>query len=96
VFGQLGERGGERGGDNVGSVGLGEPDEQHEPAVALDQRRNHAGALAVEEVAFRKGVDRPVLGLGRSLTDVDHRRDVALAVVRCLASGAPHTGFIRR
>jgi hypothetical protein len=43
VLGQLGDLGGERGGDNVGSVGFGEPDEHHEPAVPLYQRRNHAG-----------------------------------------------------
>jgi hypothetical protein len=57
VFGELGDLGCERDGDNVGSVGLGEPDEHHEPAVPVYQCRNHAGALAVEEVAFRKGVD---------------------------------------
>jgi hypothetical protein len=59
VFGQLGDLGRERGSDNVGSVGFGEPDEHHEPAVPLHQRGNDTGALAVEQVAFRKGVDRP-------------------------------------
>jgi len=57
VLGQIDDLGRQRGGDNVGSVGFGEPDEHHEPAVALDQRGDHAGALAVEQVAFRKGVD---------------------------------------
>jgi hypothetical protein len=87
VFGQLRDLGCERGGDNVGSVGFGEPDEHHEPAVPLDQRRDHAGALAVEQVAFRVARHRSVGGLG------DHGRDVALAGVRCLASGAPDTAL---
>ena len=59
LLGQLGDLGGERGGDNVGSVGFGEPDKHHEAAVSFDQCRDHAGALAVEEVAFRKGVVGP-------------------------------------
>jgi hypothetical protein len=38
VFGQLGDLGCQRGGDDICPVVLGEPDEHHEPAVPLHQR----------------------------------------------------------
>jgi hypothetical protein len=60
-------------------VAFGETDEHDEPAVPFDQRGDHAGPAAVEEVAFPVAGHGPVFDFGWSLADVDHGRDVALA-----------------
>jgi hypothetical protein len=59
LLGELDDLDGEGLGDDIGGVAIPKLDQHHEPGLALDERGDDTWALAVEQVAFRKGVDRP-------------------------------------